>query len=99
MRSQNRSGSLHTIARGFAKYILGSLSTGSQTRQAGSCTAENYFLYGKLNENQLGTGFFFINTRITANKGADFVSITSCQMSYIVLGTMLLFSVTCPNRR
>lgn len=98
MRSQNRSGSLHTIAREFAKYILGSLSTGSQMRQAGSCTAENYFLYAKLNENQLGTGFF-IKTRITADKGVDFFSMTSCQMSYIVLGTTLLFSVTCPNRR
>jgi len=38
--------------------------------------------------------------RIIAFKGVDFVSTTSYQMSYIVLGTMILFSMTClPNRR
>jgi len=37
--------------------------------------------------------------RIIAVKGVDFVSTTSNQMSYMVLGTMLQFSMICPHNR
>jgi hypothetical protein len=52
---------------------------GRGTEPAGDYT----FFYGKGNENDLGTGFFFIHTRIiSAVKSLEFISNT---MSYVIL--------------